>query len=150
MNGPTMRERAEGSARRTCKPPRSTVRGTTMCAIASLDGASPNVGSLAGKKLIASRTGWSEDRPYVTPVRAQRLPATLPFCYFRSGDKLGDKSRLRKCRDMNLGRPIPGFEAASLAVTLRNGCDRVPAGTLVVARYSQRHVAADIDRNGCN
>src|ERR1700746_523337 len=148
MNGPTMRERAEGSARRTCNPPRSTVRGTTMCAIASLDGASPNVGSLAGKKLIASPIGSGEDCPYATPVADPRLPAALPVCYVRSLDKLGDKAWLREGCDVNLRRPIFGPEAAGLAITLCDGGDRVPADPLVVARDSHCHVAADIDRNG--
>src|SRR4029077_2215618 len=52
MNGPTMRERPDGSARCTWKPPRSTVRGTITCSTASLDGASPRLGSLPGKKLM--------------------------------------------------------------------------------------------------
>src|ERR1051326_4453291 len=53
MNGPTMRRRAEGSARRTVSPPRSTVRGTIAMSIASQLNASPRTGSLAGKKLMA-------------------------------------------------------------------------------------------------
>src|SRR5216683_2356786 len=44
MNGPTMRRRVEGSARRTVKPPRSAVRGTITSAIASQEGASPGSG----------------------------------------------------------------------------------------------------------
>jgi hypothetical protein len=35
MNGPTMRVRADGKARRTAKSPRSTVRGTITWAMAS-------------------------------------------------------------------------------------------------------------------
>src|SRR5579862_321449 len=53
MNGPTMRARAEGKARCTSKSPRSTVRGTMICSIASLARASPSAGSLPGKKLMA-------------------------------------------------------------------------------------------------
>ena len=53
INGPTMRRRACGSARRTEKSPRSTLRGTMMSSMASQAGASPGAGSLPGKKLMA-------------------------------------------------------------------------------------------------
>src|SRR5581483_4492904 len=51
-----MRRREEGSARRTVKSPRSAVRGTTTRSIASQEGASPSLGSSAGKKLMARST----------------------------------------------------------------------------------------------
>src|SRR5450432_578921 len=61
---PTMRERAEGSARRTENPsPRSTVRGTTTCAIASQLKESPASGSLPGKKLMICFLVWPPLRP---------------------------------------------------------------------------------------
>src|SRR5215831_18141988 len=49
MNGPTMRDCADGNARRT---PRSTVRGTITRAMASHASASPAAGSLPRKKLM--------------------------------------------------------------------------------------------------
>src|SRR5262245_60191275 len=52
MNGPTMRDCADGSARRTAKSPRSTVRGTITRAMASHAKASPAAGSLPRKKLM--------------------------------------------------------------------------------------------------
>src|SRR5215470_14717377 len=52
MKGPTMRRRADGNARRTVSPPRSTVRGTIAMSMASQLNASPRIGSLAGKKLM--------------------------------------------------------------------------------------------------
>src|SRR4051812_2585113 len=59
MNGPTMRRFACGSARRTSKPPRSTLRGTIMRSMASQAGASPSAGSLPGKKLMRlTPTTW--------------------------------------------------------------------------------------------
>src|SRR5271155_2992495 len=62
MNGPTMRERADGSARCTWKPPRSTVRGTISCSMASLACASPKAGSLAGKKLTIRASSYGVER----------------------------------------------------------------------------------------
>src|SRR5256714_4066188 len=56
MNGPTMRRPTWGSARRTAKPPRSTLRGTIMSSMASLAGASPGAGSLPGKKVMVCLT----------------------------------------------------------------------------------------------
>ena len=48
-----MRDCADGSARRTVKPsPRSAVRGTITCLIASHWYVSPAAGSLPGKKLM--------------------------------------------------------------------------------------------------
>src|SRR5262245_444678 len=69
MNGPTMRRRACGSARRTVKPPMSAVRGTITRSIASQLGASPAAGSCAGKKLIGSplRPAAAPGRPYGAP-----------------------------------------------------------------------------------
>src|SRR5690348_12840802 len=147
MNGPTMRERADGSARRTCNPPRSTVRGTTICAIASLEGSSPNVGSLAGKKLMARPPSVTRTLRYINckPTSARRL---LAFGCFGSLDELSDKPGLGECRDVNLRRPVSGLEAASLAITLRDRLHGMAAGPLVVAGDPHRHVAADIDRNG--
>src|ERR1700694_1333379 len=53
MKGPTMRLRAEGSARRTLKPsPRSAVRGPTTLARGSHRNLSPGAGSWPGKKLM--------------------------------------------------------------------------------------------------
>src|SRR5579862_1326856 len=60
MNGPTMRERAEGRARCTWKPPRSTERGTITCSMTSLARASPGAGSLPGKKLMLSSLQGSD------------------------------------------------------------------------------------------
>src|SRR5215813_14711124 len=57
MNGPTMRRCADGSARRTEKPPRSLVRGTITRSIASHAWASPGRGSLPGKKLMVESPG---------------------------------------------------------------------------------------------
>ena len=49
-----MRDCADGSARRTVKPsPRSAVRGTITCLIASHWNLSPAAGSLPGKKLMS-------------------------------------------------------------------------------------------------
>src|SRR6516165_7694856 len=94
----------------------------------------------------------SENQPQVTPIAAPRLPASSPLRYVpryaSSGDQLGDKARLRECRDVDLGRPISGLEGAGPAVTPRNRLHRVPADALVVARNAHRHVASDIDRNG--
>src|SRR5215468_7400038 len=111
------------------------------------------------RSMECSRTSdpWPERssllRPHVmktafTLHHSRRCVCPPPHRFLvRSGNELGDKPRLRECRDVNLGGPITGFEAAGLAITLRNGCDRVSADALIVARYSQRHVAADIDRN---
>src|SRR5215471_11883417 len=55
MNGPTMRDCADGRARCTCRPPRSTERGTTIWAMLSLAAALPGSGSFAGKKLMTGR-----------------------------------------------------------------------------------------------
>src|SRR6516165_91896 len=52
MKGPTMRRRACGSARRTSKWPRSTLRGTMTRSMASAAVALPGGGSLPGKKLM--------------------------------------------------------------------------------------------------
>src|SRR5690349_19912612 len=52
MNGPTSRRFAEGSARRTSKPPMSCARGTIIVSMASQAKASPGTGSGPGKKLI--------------------------------------------------------------------------------------------------
>src|SRR5215475_5399781 len=57
MKGPTIRRRACGSARRTEKPPRSTLRGTIISSMASQAETSPGRGSLPGKKLIAAPLG---------------------------------------------------------------------------------------------
>ena len=46
---PDHARRPDGSARRTGKPPRSTERGTITCSMASLECASPRLGSLPGK-----------------------------------------------------------------------------------------------------
>src|ERR1700719_467957 len=53
MKGPTMRRFAWGSARRTAKWPTSTLRGTSTKSTASAARASPNGGSLPGKKLMS-------------------------------------------------------------------------------------------------
>src|SRR5215471_6663292 len=61
MNGPTMRLCAWGSARRTVNPPRSAVRGMITRSMASHAGASPAIGSLAGKKLIGAPHGRGDN-----------------------------------------------------------------------------------------
>src|SRR5262245_33227232 len=80
MNGPTMRRRACGSARRTVKSPTSAVRGTITRSMASQAGALPAAGSCAGKKLIGSPlavTGAAVVRPYSAPkgLITRRNPA---------------------------------------------------------------------------
>ena len=52
MKGPTMRRLLWGRARRTEKPPRSTLRGTMVNSMASQAAASPGFGSLSGLKLM--------------------------------------------------------------------------------------------------
>src|SRR5262245_57318152 len=70
MNGPTMRDCADGSARRTAKSPRSTVRGTMTRSIAAQASASPAAGSLPRKKLMFA--------PLSLPPPSQGLER-LPF-----------------------------------------------------------------------
>src|SRR6476646_3838559 len=68
MNGPTMRDCADGNARRTARSPRSTVRGTITRAMASHAMVSPAAGSLPRKKLmfapllLAPAPGLASDR----------------------------------------------------------------------------------------
>src|SRR5271169_5319547 len=75
MNGPTKRARAEGKARCTSKSPRSTVRGTMICSIASLARASPSAGSLPGKKLMALFLA-----PKLTACQSRPLRQRLELC----------------------------------------------------------------------
>src|ERR1700739_4847586 len=86
MNGPTIRERADGSARRTCRPPRSTERGTITWVIASLERASPKAGSLAGKKLIGAAPDLKSSRhgQVRRPVRPRNGD---PGCFRKQGGK---------------------------------------------------------------
>src|SRR5215472_4204666 len=112
------------------------------------------------RSMECSRTSdpWPERssllRPHVmktafTLHHSRRCVCPPPHRFLvRSGNKLGDKPWLRECCDVNLRGPILGFEAARLAITLRNGLNRVPPDALVVARYAHCHVAADIDWNG--
>src|SRR5271169_1111432 len=143
MNGPTMRERADGSARCTLKPPRSTERGTITCAMTSLERASPKAGSLAGKKLMrqtSSSRAWERAMP--PSGLESRLPPRLCLRH-----QLGDKARLREGRGVDLGRPIHRLETAGLAVALGDGLHRMLSQPLIVGRNAHGHVAADIDRN---
>src|SRR4249920_2602110 len=102
MNGPTMRERADGKARRTCRPPRSTERGTMICAMASLDRASPKTGSLAGKKLIFStfqlyRSADGADQPLGYTKAWRSSAGRLGLLRLASfDDEIGDEARLSK------------------------------------------------------
>src|ERR1700732_561449 len=59
MKGPTMRRLTWGRARRTEKPPRSTLRGTITRSMASPAAASPGAGSGTGEKLIVTCSGVS-------------------------------------------------------------------------------------------
>src|SRR5437764_1044939 len=143
-----MRERADGKARRTCRPPRSIERGTMICAIASLDRASPKTGSLAGKKLIFFN--FSTTRAVLGYTKAWRSSAGHLGLLRRAtfGHEIGNEARLSKCSDVNFGRPIPSLETAGRAIALRDGLHRVPPQLRVVAGDAHRHVAADIDGDG--
>src|SRR5262252_7256810 len=112
MKGPTMRERAEGSARCTVKSPRSTERGTITCAMASAWSALPASGSWPRKKLMgsllnvvgaASAVGGSRQHCAV----ADRGPALLPDMVEQHAgchrDDESDHGR-RQCRQVLKGR----------------------------------------------
>src|SRR5271168_1902509 len=106
MNGPTMRERADGSARCTWKPPRSTERGTITWAMASAARASPKAGSLAGKKLM-------RHHPPATAGGQWRSAFGLASLWtFGFGHEVGDEARLSEGGNMDFGRPILGRETA--------------------------------------
>ena len=69
MNGPTICRRADGSARRTSKPPRSRARGTITVSIALVSSASSShFGSIAACQLIF----------FLHFKRLLRLPSDFP------------------------------------------------------------------------
>src|SRR5271167_2632774 len=114
MNGPTMRERADGSARCTWKPPRSTERGTMTWAMASTARASPKAGSLAGKKLMRHH-----------PPAAARGQWRSALGLIALRDQIRDEARLSESGNMDFGCPILGRETAGLAVALGDGLHRM-------------------------
>src|SRR5579871_3400298 len=75
MKGPTMRRLTCGSARRTAKPPRSTLRGTMTRSMASAAAASPGAGSATGEKLIRASRGFPS--LHVERLGAGRLAAGI-------------------------------------------------------------------------
>src|SRR5580700_1631079 len=100
MNGPTMRERPDGSARCTWKPPRSTERGTMTCSMASLDCASPRLGSLPGKKLMGLADGGQR-----TTDDGKEVPLAHDICPLSSVIRpLFQLARPR--RSLGLGCPV--------------------------------------------
>src|SRR5262245_6909875 len=113
MNGPTMRDCALGSARRISKPPRSTVRGTTTCLIASHWKALPGAGSLAGKKLMAfscvREPIWAP-----APANSMRLDAGQAY-------DVGDALHLRRDERFELGRRVADRHEAKLDHALAHG-----------------------------
>src|SRR4051812_745692 len=88
MNGPTMRRFACGSARRTSKPPRSTLRGTIMRSMASQAGASPSAGSLPGKKLmrLTPTTLANDCGPHDRHARPRAGHPRLSFAFTKDVD----------------------------------------------------------------
>src|SRR5215510_1811998 len=91
MKGPTMRWRAWGRARRTEKPPRSTLRGTMINSIASQAGLSPGAGSLPGKNVMANPCGAGPRRVarYIGPHNKHSKPDYgEPSLRFRRASKI--------------------------------------------------------------
>src|ERR1700728_3530615 len=117
MNGPTVRERADGSARWTWKSPRSTVRGTITCSMASAACASPRSGSLPGKKLMAKSSFQWPTIKQMWP-RGRDSSPKLPACQGRS-----------LCKDLELGPRDHRVDAAAEAAIGRRN-DVFPADIL--------------------
>src|SRR5262245_42437773 len=105
MNGPTICLCADGSARRTSKPPRSRARGTITCSTASQEWRSPGTGSLSVSQLIiylrcqeldCSRTGektrsFSAVRPPAGLALAEpRQPIALHPVVQPIADRIGN------------------------------------------------------------
>src|SRR5262249_47726254 len=106
MNGPTMRRCADGSARRTEKPPRSLVRGTITRSIASQAWASPGTGALPGKKLMV------EPRGGATLTARRLLMQAGVVVYMGIGPDDGETPRLprrglRSLRHRGAAPPLP-------------------------------------------
>src|ERR1700722_12640172 len=95
MKGPTMRRLTWGSARRTAKPPRSTLRGTITRSTAS-----PGAGSGTGEKLIVSCSALG--RPLLRRLRERRRRRLVPRIALGKSDQHADPSHavglLRPCR----------------------------------------------------
>ena len=109
-----MRVRADGSARRTAKSPRSTVRGTITWAMASQAYASPAAGSLPGKKLMLTPILYSRRSPNSRSAFTACDPLRL------IGRKLSEPIRDIPCRSCRSGEPA--------LIDPRVGAEQEPVG----------------------
>src|SRR5580700_5676340 len=112
MKGPTMRRLTWGSARRTVKPPRSTLRGTITRSMASPAAASPGAGSGTGEKLIVT---LRYTRPWF-PSRSSRKHASVKMRLF-DVKRLG-AGRLAGGVERDLLHPRLGLPQQLLAAAL--------------------------------
>src|SRR3984957_18819063 len=100
MKGTNLPPLTWGGARRTAKPPRSTLRGTITRSMASPAAASPGAGSGTGEKLIVSCSALV--RPLLRRLRERRRRPLVPRVALGKSDQHADPSHavglLRPCR----------------------------------------------------